>query len=626
MPGGGGGPMGRSRSLNSQRPDTKLSKKDRGRIILRLGKYMMEHKWWVILAFTLMLGSNLLALVGPKLSGNAIDTIQAGEEVFFVDIKSVAYYCVLMLICYSLSAIFSYILAVVMVHLGQKIIYTMRKQIFDKLTELPVGYFDTHATGDIISHISYDVDTVNASLSHDLLQICASIITVVGSLAMMISISPALIGVFVITVPVSIIFTKFKTKKIRPLFKMRSMKLGILNGYAEEMLSGQRSIRAYGRESVITERFDERNNEAVKAYYNADYHGALIGPTVNFINNLSIALVIIFGGIFFMLSQSGAVQATSLFFISLGGVSAFVQYSRKFAGPINEFANILSELQSALSAAERVFGIIDEKTEDEVSAARPQNAEFRGDATLENVRGEVKLEKVKFGYNPERTILHNLSIDVAPGSTVAIVGPTGAGKTTIINLLMRFYDIDSGRIFIDAKEIRELTRENLRSCYTMVLQETWLFGGTIYENITYGKENATMEEVVAAAKAAKIHNFIERLPKGYDTVLTDDGVNISKGQKQLITIARAMLPDSPMLILDEATSNVDSRTEIRIQEAMHSLMKDRTCFVIAHRLSTIQNADLILVVKDGNVIEQGNHAELIANGGFYSALYNSQFD
>ena len=626
MPGGGGGPMGRSRSLNSQRPDTKLSKKDRGKIILRLGKYMMAHKWWVILAFTLMLGSNLLALVGPKLSGKAVDIIQAGEEVFFVDIKAVAYYCLLMLICYSLSAIFSYILAVVMVHLGQKIIYTMRRQIFDKLTELPVGYFDAHATGDIISHISYDVDTVNASLSHDLLQICASIITVVGSLIMMISISPTLIGVFVITVPVSIIFTKCKTQKIRPLFKMRSMKLGILNGYAEEMLSGQRSIRAYGRESVITKRFDERNDEAVKAYYNADYHGALIGPTVNFINNLSIALVIIFGGIFFMLSESGAVQATSLFFISLGGVSAFVQYSRKFAGPINEFANILSELQSALSAAERVFGIIDEKTEDEVSAARPQNAEFRGDTTLESVRGEVKLEKVKVGYNPERTILHNLSIDVAPGSTVAIVGPNGAGKTTIINLLMRFYDIDSGRIFIDGKEIRELTRENLRSCYTMVLQETWLFGGTIYENITYGKENATMEEVVAAAKAAKIHHFIERLPNGYDTVLTDDGINISKGQKQLITIARAMLPDSPMLILDEATSNVDSRTEIRIQEAMHSLMKDRTCFVIAHRLSTIQNADLILVVKDGNVIEQGNHAELIAKGGFYSALYNSQFD
>jgi len=603
-----------------------MNKKDRGRIILRLGKYMMEHKWWVILAFTLMLGSNLLALIGPKLSGKAIDAIEFGEKAGTIDIETVAYYCLLMLLCYSLSAIFSYILAVVMVHLGQKIIYTMRKQIFDKLTELPVGYFDTHATGDIISHISYDVDTVNASLSHDLLQICASIITVVGSLVMMLSISPALIGVFVITVPVSIIFTKYKTKKIRPLFKMRSMKLGILNGYAEEMLSGQRSIRAYGRESVIAKRFDERNEEAVKAYYNADYHGALIGPTVNFINNLSIALVIIFGGIFFMLSESGAVQATSLFFISLGGVSAFVQYSRKFAGPINEFANILSELQSALSAAERVFGIIDEKTEDEVSAERPQNAEFRGDATLETVRGKVKLENVKFGYNPERTILHDLSIDVAPGSTVAIVGPTGAGKTTIINLLMRFYDIDSGRISIDGKEIRELTRENLRSCYTMVLQETWLFGGTIYENITYGKENATMEEVVAAAKAAKIHHFIERLPNGYDTVLTDDGINISKGQKQLITIARAMLPDSPMLILDEATSNVDSRTEIRIQEAMHSMMNGRTCFVIAHRLSTIQNADLILVVKDGNVIEQGNHAELIAKGGFYSALYNSQFD
>jgi len=345
----------------------------------------------------------------------------------------------------------------------------------------------------------------------------------------------------------------------------------------------------------------------------------MLGPFVNFINNLSISLIMIFGGILFLYSRSGVFvegAAWFSFYITIGGVSKFVMYSRKFAGPINEFANILNEFQSAFSAAERVFRIIDEPSE-------PADAENA--IVLSDVSGEVELKNVKFGYNPNKTIIHDLSLSAKPGQTVAIVGPTGAGKTTIINLLMRFYDVDSGEIRVDGNEIREVTRESLRKSYTMVLQDTWLFHGTIFENITYGREDATMEEVVAAAKAAKIHSFIEHLPEGYDTVLSDDGVNISKGQKQLITIARAMLPKSPMLILDEATSNVDSRTEIKIGEAMSALMENRTCFVIAHRLSTIQNADLILVVKDGNVIEQGDHEELLRLGGFYSTLYNSQF-
>ena len=615
--------MARMRSLNNGRPEEKIDPKAKSKVLRRLGKYVFAHTGYVILAFFLMLVSNLLALIAPKLSGAAIDAIKPGQGA--VDIQSVIFYCALLLVFYAASSAMSYVLAITMVKLSQKIIYTMRRQLFNRLTELPVGYFDTHATGDIISHISYDVDTVNASLSHDLLQICTSIITVVGSLIMMISISPALILVFAVTVPVSIIFTRYKTKKIRPLFKKRSMKLGMLNGYAEEMLSGQRSIKVYGREDVITGRFDERNKDAVDAYYDADYHGAIIGPGVNFINNFSMALVIILGGICYMYSNNGIIQEASIFFITLGGVSAFVQYSRKFAGPINEFANILSELQSAMSAAERVFRIIDEPDEDQLSAAREQNKDYSGKLVAENVKGHVKLKNVKFGYVPEKTILHDLSIDVKPGSTVAIVGPTGAGKTTIINLLMRFYDVDAGKIYVDGTEIRDLTRDSLRRSYTMVLQETWLFGGTIAENISYGRSDATMEEIVKAAKAAKIHSFIEALPEGYNTVITDDGINISKGQKQLITIARAMLPKSSMLILDEATSNVDSRTEIKIQEAMHALMEGRTCFVIAHRLSTIQNADIILVVKDGNVIEQGNHETLMASGGFYSSLYNSQF-
>lgn len=625
MPGGGGGGMGKSRSINSSRPDVKLDRKTRTQALLRLGKYLLEHKLLAILALILMICANLLALLGPLLSGYALDAI---EEIHRGGggMDNVVLYCLLMLVFYTASAVLSYILAVLMIKLGQKIIYTMRRQIFGRLTELPVSYFDTHATGDIISHISYDVDTVNASLSHDLLQVCASAITVVGSLIIMIRISPPLIAVFMITLPISILFTRYKTKKIRPLFRERSMRFGALNGYAEEMLTGQRTIKAYGREGVISGRFDDKNSEASEAYYRADYHGAIIGPGVNFINNLSISLITIFGGILYMFSTSGAIPEGSLFFISLGGVGSFILYSRKFAGPINEFANILSDIQSALAASERIFRVIDEKSEDEVSASLPQNAGFVPATELRGVRGHVVMKNVRFGYVPGKTILHNLSIDVKPGSTVAIVGPTGAGKTTIINLLMRFYDVDDGNIYVDGQEIRGLTRDSLRRAYTMVLQDTWLFGGTIYENITYGKENATIEEVVSAAKAAKIHSFIEALPRGYDTVLTDDGINISKGQKQLITIARAMLPDSAMLILDEATSNVDSRTEIKIQEAMRSLMKRRSCFVIAHRLSTIQNADIILVVKDGNVIEQGNHAELIAKEGFYSTLYNSQFD
>ena len=382
------------------------------------------------------------------------------------------------------------------------------------------------------------------------------------------------------------------------------------------MLSGCRSITAYNRENEIGARFDTRNTDAMDAYYKAEYHAALLGPSVNFINNLSISLVIILGGILYMYSQSGVVKAGSVFFITLGGVAQFVQYSRKFAGPINEFANILNEFQSAFSAAERVFRIIDEE---------PEPKDLPDAKEIKNISGKVEFKDVSFGYTPEKTILKDINLLASPGKTIAVVGPTGAGKTTIINLLMRFYDVNKGVITLDDTEILDIKRDSLRLAYTMVLQDTWLFHGTIKENIVYGKENATDEEVYAAAKAARIDTFIEKLPDGYNTVLSDDGVNISKGQKQLITIARAMLSDAPMLILDEATSNVDSRTEIKIQEAMAELMKGRTCFVIAHRLSTIQNADTIIVVRDGRITESGNHEELLKLGGFYSTLYNSQF-
>ncbi len=587
-------------------------------VLKRMAKYLLAHKKMLLMCFTIMLLSNILALAAPMLSQNAIDAIEPGAG--RVDFDKVFFYASLMLAFYALSAVLSYILARLMIKLSQRIIYTMRKQLFEHLSSLPVSFFDTHATGELISRISYDIDSVNASLSHDLLQVCASIITVLGSLVMMISISPVLLLVFVVTVPLSIGYTKFRSGRIRPLFRKRSQKLGELNGYAEEMLSGQKTIRAYSKENVITERFDEKNESAVGAYYVAEYYAATVGPTVNLVNNLSLSLVTMLGGIFFLfftLNGAGEASIPAIFTISLGGISAFVQYSRKFAGPINEFANIVSDLQSACSSAEKIFTIMDTPSEP---------ADIEGAEVLKDVRGEVRLDSVEFGYVPERTVIKGLSVNAEKGNLVAIVGPTGAGKTTIINLLMRFYDVGSGSIYVDGKEIRGVTRESLRGAFTMVLQDTWLFHGTIFENIAYGKEGATLDEVIAVAKTAHIHSYIESLPDGYDTVLSDDGVNISKGHKQLITIARAMLADTPMLILDEATSNVDSRTEQQIQRAMYALMEGRTCFVIAHRLSTIQNADVILVVKDGNIIEQGNHDTLMSQKGFYYSLYHSQFD
>ena len=597
---------------NGQKPQkAPMTPAQRRRTLLRLCKYMFRYPGLVMLAFFLMISANGLALAGPKLSGYAIKAITGEGN---VDFERVFLFCALMIIFYAASGVMSYLLSIVMVNLSQRITYTMRKEVFDHLTDLPVGFFDSHQTGEIVSRLSYDIDTLNASLSNDVLAICANSITVVGSLVMMLTISPVLILVFVLTVPISLIFTKYKSTHIRPLFRKRSAKLGELNGFAEEMLSGQKTIRTYGKEQVITSRFDVRNAEACGAYYKADYHGSVIGPTVNFISNLSIALITLLGSIFYMFWLGGAVT-NPLFIIDLGDVASFVQYARKFAGPINEFANIFSELQSALSAAERVFGVIDEA---------PEPAD-KQDAVVLDAKGQVTLEKVEFGYVPDKQILHGLSVKVEPGQTVAIVGPTGAGKTTIINLLMRFYDIDAGEIRFDGIPITDATRDSLRKSFTMVLQDTWLFGGSVRDNIAYGRQDATDEEIIEAAKKARIHHFITSLPEGYGTQLTDGGVNLSKGQRQLITIARAMLSRAPMLILDEATSNVDSRTEHQIQDAMMELMRGKTCFVIAHRLSTVQHADNILVLKDGNIIESGTHEQLLGAKGFYASLYGAQF-
>ena len=593
--------------------DKNKKPKNRKGIFLRLSKYVLQQWPLFLLAVLLTLGANQLSLLGPRYSGAAIDAIELTEGVDFPTVwQNVAY----MLGCYLLSALLSYALSVVMIHLSQRIISKMRGQVFEKLTTLPVSFFDTHATGDIISHLSYDIDTINSTLSHDLVQILTSIYTVVGSLVFMWQISKPMILIFALTVPVSLLFTRYRSKKVRPLFSKRAKKYGELNGFAEEMLTGSRTISAYGRQDVISDRFNKINDETMDAYYKAEYNGALLFPTINFINNISLTLVAIMGGILYMYSQNGTVLAGSLFFITLGGVGQFVQYSRKFAGPINEFSNILHEIQSAFSAAERVFAILDEEPE------KPDAIDAKD---LPAVQGDVSLEDVTFGYTADKTILKNVTVHAKKGQTVAIVGPTGAGKTTIINLLMRFYDHQSGEIRIDGIPSMDVKRKDLRLAFNMVLQDTWLFCGTIYDNIIYGREDATPEEVYAAASSAKIDSYIRSLPDGYQTVLSDDGVNISKGQKQLITIARAFLSKAPILILDEATSNVDSRTEIQIQTAMTALMENKTCFIIAHRLSTIQNADTILVVKDGTIIEQGNHEELIRKEGFYHGLYHSQF-
>lgn len=592
-----------NRRDNFHSESRKIPRPKKRYLMLRLCKYFVQHPFLVLAAIALTVGSNLLALVGPSLSGKAIDAIQPGTGA--VIFQQVFYYCGLMILFYAGSSLLSYILSALMINLSQKIIYQMRKEVFNKLLDLPVNYFDRHQTGDILSRISYDIDTVNASLSNDLLQICTSIITVVGSFIMMVRISPPLVSVFIFTIPASILFTRYRSRKVRPLFRKRSEKLGELNGYAEEIISGHKTIKAYHREETMEGRFNARNTDAVDAYYNADYYGSVTGPCVNFINNLSFTLISIFGAILFLRGM-----------LTLGTISTFILYSRKFSGPINEAANIISELQSAFSAAERVFRLIDEE---------PEKADAPGAAVLTETKGCVTMDHIRFGYLPGQTIIHDLSLKAPGGCTVAIVGHTGAGKTTLINLLMRFYDPQSGVIAVDGKDIQQLTRKSLRLSYAMVLQDTWLFSGTIFENIAYGRPDATMEEVMAAAKAAHIHSYISHLPDGYNTLINEDGLNISQGQKQLLTIARAMLLDAKMLILDEATSNVDTQTEMKIQAAMQELMKGKTCFVIAHRLSTIQNADTILVVDGGDIVEQGTHRELMAKNGYYAALYNAQF-
>ncbi|MBE6983520.1 MAG: ABC transporter ATP-binding protein [Ruminococcaceae bacterium] len=577
---------------------------DKKKTLLRLWRYLGRSRYLLMAAIVLSVTSSALALYGPKLSGTALDAIDLGMgKVDF----SVVFRCAFwMVLCYCLSAILTYLLRIAMAHLSKEVSTHMRQDIFANMMRLPVGFYDKNQTGDIISVITYDVDTVNTTISADAVQILQSVVTVMVSFIMMLTIAPVLVLIFCVTVPVTFLFSKWYAGWTRKLFRERSRKLGALNGFVEEMLTAHSTTRAYGREDTVLREFDEKNDAAIKAYTTAEANGTMNGPVVNFISNISLSFVCLFGAVLFYQGK-----------VTLGNLSSFIQYSRKFSGPVNELANIFADLQSALAAAERVFALID---------AEPEAEDAPGAVAIEEVSGDVQFQQVDFSYLPDKPIIKKLNIHAAPGSLTAIVGHTGAGKTTIINLLMRFYDVDGGSVLLDGRDIREITRASLRKAYTMVLQDTWLFNGTVFENIAYGKPDATMEEVVKAAKAAHIHGYISRLPQGYDTVLTDNGASISKGQKQLLTIARAMLLDAHMLILDEATSNVDTRTEQRIQDAMRRLMKGKTCFVIAHRLSTIRSADNILVLDKGEVVEQGNHESLMAQKGHYYKLYNAQFD
>ena len=571
--------------------------------ILRLFQTMLHERALFVLALGLTLAGNLLGLVGPSLAGEAIDAIGAPGGIAW---NVIARKCALMLACYAGSALLSYLLSLLMIHISRGVVYRMREQAFDRLMRLPVGFYDRNPSGDIISRISYDVDTVNTSLSNDIVQILSTVVTVVGSLGFMVAISPKLLLVFCVTVPLSFYAARRRATVTKPLFRARSRKLGELNSMVEEQLSGLTTLRAYCREDATIDKFDAINEEAVEAYYQSEYEGSVVGPLVNFINNLSLALVSVFGALLFCAGQ-----------MTIGSISSFILYSRKFSGPINEAANVFAELQSALAAAERVFALIDEPIE-------PEDAP---DArALTQVEGHVELDHVTFGYEENQPILRDFCVDAKPGRLIAVVGPTGAGKTTLISLLMRFYDAQQGCIRVDGSDVHELTRDSLRAAYAMVLQDTWLFHGTVYENLAYGNDRATREQVVAAAKAAHADGFIRRLPQGYDTLLTDDGANISKGQKQLLTIARAMLLDSRMVILDEATSNVDTRVEKLIQKAMRRLMAGKTCFVIAHRLSTIESADEILVVNHGEIVEHGTHQALMEKQGFYYNMYRAQFE
>ncbi len=602
--GGGFGPRGIGAPVDKA--------KDFKGTLRRLTRYMGQHKWRLILVFAATILSTLFSVLSPKILGQATTILFEGMMSRLqnvpgagVDFSSVGRILMVLAGVYVFSAIFGYIQQMVMVNVAQRTVYDMRKDINQKLARLPLKYYDTTSHGDTLSRFTNDVDVVSQSLQQSVIQMMSSLITIIGVTIMMLTISPILTLFTIGMLPVSVGISAFVASRSQKFFVRQQNILGELNGHVEETFTGHTIVKAYGLEGEVKDKFKQVNEELYVNGWKAQFVSGTIMPLIRFVGNIGYVIIAVAGGLFV---AQGA--------MTIGDVQAFMQYSRQFGMPITELASIANVLQSTVAAAERIFELLDEEEE----PADEQNAK-----ELSEPKGEIKLGGVSFGYNSGQPVLNNLNLDVESGQLVAIVGPTGAGKTTLVNLLMRFYDVNEGTITFDGHNIQDLKRGDLRTMFGMVLQDTWLFEGSIKDNIAYGRKGASDEEIVDAARAAYVDHFICTLPQGYDTVLAEDSSGISQGQRQLLTIARAILADPTVLILDEATSSVDTRTERLIQGAMARLMEGRTSFVIAHRLSTILDADRILVIDHGEIIEQGTHKDLLQQNGFYAELYNSQF-
>jgi ATP-binding cassette subfamily B protein len=603
-------PMGRGHGPAMSRPVEKA--KDFKGTFKRLIGYLKPHRYKIVLVFVAAILSTTFTIISPKVLGLAITKIFDGvmlklqgvpnAQVDFVYISNIIF---ILAGLYIISSVFNYLQQYIMASIAQNTVFEMREDVNQKLSRLPLKYFDGRTHGEILSRVTNDVDNISSTLQQSITQFITSIVTLIGVVIMMLTISPILTLMIILTLPLYFIVTKFIVVRSQKYFTAQQKTLGELNGHVEEMYTGHEIIKSFNREENSLGTFEKINDELFKSSHRAQFMSGVIMPLMIFIGNIAYVLVCVIGGI---LVTRGA--------ISIGDVQAFIQYARQFTHPISQTANISNIIQSTIASAERVFEILDEEEE----VPEQKNAQL-----IEFPKGEVRFENVSFGYEKDIPIIQNMNIDVKKGQTIAIVGPTGAGKTTLVNLLMCFYEIDQGRITIDGIDIRKIKRGYLRSMFGMVLQDTWLFNGSIRDNIAYACEDATEEKIIQAAKTAHVDHFVRTLPKGYDTVINEEATNISHGQKQLLTIARAILADPSILILDEATSSVDTRTEVFIQRAMVALMKGRTSFVIAHRLSTIRNADLILVMNEGRIIEQGNHEELLNKKGFYAELYNTQF-
>lgn len=590
--------------------------KDFKKTFKRMMAYLAPHRFKLTLVLIFAVLSTTFNIVGPKILGKATTRLLEGiigkymayrmhQTAPSIDFAYIGNILLLLIGLYIISAIFSFIQQYVMAGVAQKTIFDMRQDVNDKLSRLPLKYFDSRSHGEIMSRVTNDIDTISTTLQQSMTQLITSVCTIIGVVIMMLTISPMLTLITILTLPVSFMATITIAKRSQKNFADQQKELGALNGHVEEMFTGHTIVKAFRRETRSLQEFNEINDRLYSSGWRAQFVSGLIFPLMGFVNNIGYVIVCVVGGIY-----------VTRGYIELGDVQAFIQYSRQFTMPIAQTANIANILQSTIACAERVFEVLDEAEE------TPDSADAK---IIEHPKGEVRFQNVKFGYKEGVTLMEDMNIDVKQGQTIAIVGPTGAGKTTLVNLLMRFYEINGGKILVDGVDIREMKRSDLRTMFGMVLQDTWLFNGTIKENIAYGREGATDDEIIQAAKAAHADHFIRALPQGYNTVLNEEASNISQGERQLLTIARAILADPAILILDEATSSVDTRTEVYIQKAMKELMKGRTSFVIAHRLSTIRDAELILVMNNGTVIEMGNHKELLAQGGFYADLYNSQF-